>query len=101
MINQMTRSWLRPFPLLVFVATLATLAIFGCATDDGTRLGSEPDVYATSANPDPATYGTDGFTFNKKMMIRSPNNFMFYYKRCSLTGDHSFYSRTDYFCTEP
>lgn len=81
--------------LLILVTTL----VAACATDDGTRLGNEPDVVLTNA--DPSAYGADGFTFNKKEHIRGPNDFMFYYKRCTLTGDRSYYSKTDYWCNEP
>jgi hypothetical protein len=86
---------------LIFVATLAVAALGGCATDDGTRMGSEPANAFANSNADPSAYGADGFTFNKKQNARSPNDFMFYYKRCTLTGEHSYYSRTDYFCNEP
>jgi hypothetical protein len=90
-----------PQMFLIFSATFAALALPSCATDDGTRLGSEPAYPYEASTADAASYGADGFTFNKKMKVRGPNEFMFYYKRCTLTGDRSYYSRTDYFCTEP
>jgi hypothetical protein len=88
-----------PSLLLLFAAAMSSVFLNACATDDGTRLGIEPAYPYATSNADPASYGADGFTFNKK--IRGPNEFMFYYKRCSLTGDRSYYSRTDYFCTDP
>jgi hypothetical protein len=86
---------------LKIAAISAVFVLAGCATDDGTRLGSEPEFPYATSNAEAASYGADGFTFNKKMNVRAPNEFMFYYKRCTLTGDRSYYSRTDYYCTEP
>jgi hypothetical protein len=82
---------------LILIATLLS----GCATDDGTRIGSEPANAYANSNADPSSYGADGFTFNKKQFIRPKNDFMFYYKNCSLTGERGYYSRTDYACSEP
>lgn len=86
---------------LIFAASLCLSLLSACATDDGTRLGSEPPYPYETSNADPASYGADGFSFNKRMKVRDPNEFMFYYKRCTLTGDRSYYSKTEYFCTEP
>lgn len=96
----------KPHDKRMFIPRIALLVLFaifshGCASDDGTVLGSEPPYPYATSNADPASYGADGFTFNKTRPRRSANDFMFYYKRCTLTGERSYYSRTDYWCNEP
>lgn len=89
------------FRISISAAAFCSFGLHSCATDDGTRLGSEPAYPYATSNAEAASYGADGFTFNKIMKVRGPNEFMFYYKRCSLTGERSYYSRTEYFCTDP
>ena len=72
-----------------------------CASTSETTFGSEPEYDDSSAKIHPAAYGADGFTFRKTQNRRPANTHQFYFKHCNLISEGSYYSKTEYGCTEP
>lgn len=97
-----------PFSICLVLSRALTLALVASAfqscatTEDDTQMGTENMDWYDKSNADPAAFGImDAFTFNKKQKRREANDFKFYYKRCALDGNRSYYSKTSYWCTDP
>ncbi len=43
--------------------------------------------YDENTRPNPASFGADGFTFQRPRKTREKNNFEFYYKKCSVADE--------------
>lgn len=84
---------------LIFMASLLLCA---CASPT-TRMGTDPEV-PDDLKVDGAAYGSDHFTFAKRMKIRPANDFIFYFKHCNLVSrrdPNAFYMQAEYGCTPP
>jgi hypothetical protein len=86
---------------------MACLAAFnGCASTQKTeyRLGTDIPAPET-VEVDSGAYGSDHFTFGKRMPIRPANDFVFFFKHCELIKrrpiDVPFYLHAEYGCTPP
>jgi hypothetical protein len=88
----------------VVCAAVGAFIFIGCAsTGPAYRMGSDASA-PENTNPDPAVWGADNFTFGKRMVIRSKNDFVFYFKHCGLIerrGPGAFYFQSEYGCTTP
>jgi len=86
------------------VLVLMFLLLGACASSSGGDDGHtwKMPVNDENANPNPDSYGADGFTFSKEQPHREdPKSWQFYYKHCAMTGEESYYSATSYDCTGP
>lgn len=97
----LSRAFTSALPVMFLGVLVLTLT--SCAsTDSEYQMGTESTDWYDQSNADPAAFGImDAFTFNKKQKRREANDFKFYYKRCALDGNRSFYSKTSYWCTDP
>ncbi len=84
------------------IGAIICLNLISCASPT-TRMGTDPEVPET-AKIHGAAFGADSFMFAKRMKIRAPNDFVFYFKHCELIQRRSpkaHYSQAEYGCTPP
>jgi hypothetical protein len=84
-----------------FAVIVLVLLVSACASSSGGGSWKMP-VDDANANPNPDSYGSDGFALRKDMPHRDDfKPWQFYYKHCAMTGEESYYSATSYDCTGP
>ncbi len=90
---------MRVFPHGLFPLLLALLGACVTGRDSATFQSEPPPPEETQV--DAAAYGSDWFTFKKRMKSRPTSEIDFFFKTCTLTNESRHYSKADYFCEYP
>jgi hypothetical protein len=86
--------------LLRFVFLIISPIFFACTSSEYKQSGDYD--YDANSTAEGSAYAAEGFTFKKKEPMPADTRRMrFYYKKCELSGDESYYSLTSYDCSEP
>jgi hypothetical protein len=77
------------------------MVFLGCAAHPTYRMGNESEKSFQDSKASPEVWSVDYFSVRKPELIRSPNDYPFYYKHCSMNDNQTFYSKTSYWCNDP